>query len=101
MSLIETFKPHMAIDPTGTVQTAMFLTEMTPFWVTGPWSIPSIEAAGIEYGVVPLPKITEIDTWPEPFTGVKVMWIASAAKNKENAFAFVEWFTTDLDHILE
>jgi len=99
--LIETFKPYMAVDPTGTVQTGLFLEKMTPFFVTGPWSIPSIEAAGIEYGVVPLPKITEIDKWPEPFTGVKVMWIANAAKNKENAFAFVEWFTTDLDHILE
>lgn len=99
--LIDTFRPYMVADPTGTVQTGVFLEKMAPFFVTGPWSIPSIEAAGIDYGVVPLPRITEIDKMPEPFTGVKVMWMSSSAKDKEEAFNFMEWFTTDLDHILE
>lgn len=98
--LIETFKPYMAADPTGTVQIGVFLEKMSPFCITGPWAIPSIKDAGIDYGVVPLPKITELDRWPEPFTGVKVTWMTSAAKNKENAFAFIEWFATDPDHIL-
>jgi len=99
--LFENIKPYMAVDPSSDVQVGIFLEKKAPFLITGPWAIPSIEAAGIEYGVVPLPKIPELDRWPQPFTGVKVIWMSSTVFNKENAFTFMEWFSTDKDHIIE
>jgi len=98
---IETFKPYMPIDLTRTVQTSVFLENKAPFLVDGPWVIPAIKGAGIDFGVVPLPKITELDKWPEPYAGFKVLWLTSAAEEKEKAFTFMEWFCTDQDFILE
>ena len=96
---IETFKPYMPVDLTRTVQTSVFLANLAPFLVDGPWVIPAVRGAGIDFGVVPLPKITELDRWPEPYTGFKMLWLTSAAENKESAFEFIKWFCTDQDHI--
>jgi len=99
---IDTFKRFMPIDLTRTVQTAVFLENMAPFLIDGPWVIPSVVSAGIDYGVVPLPKINELDNkMPVPFTGFKMVWLASAAEKKENALTFIKWFCTDNGHILE
>ncbi len=99
--LSDNFKPYMGPDPAGDIQRGVFHAGMAPFLIDGPWGIPAVEKAGINYGVAILPKIPEIDAYPKPFTGIQVMWITNNVKNKEKAFKFMEWFTTDLPHITE
>lgn len=99
--LVDTFKPYMGPDPAGDLQRGVFHAGMAPFLIDGPWGIPAVEKAGLDFGVTLLPLISEIITMPKPFTGVQVIWVAQGVKDKEKAFKFMQWFTTDLAHITE
>ncbi|ALM75819.1 extracellular solute-binding protein [Thermococcus barophilus] len=89
--------PYMA--PTGdyNTQQAIFLEGRAPMMVNGPWSIGSVKKAGIDFGVVPLPPIIENGKkyYPRPYGGVKLIYFAKGIKNKDAAWFFVKWFTTN------
>jgi maltose-binding protein MalE len=41
------------------------------FLINGPWSWSAYRAAGIDIGLAPLPKITEVDAWPSPMVSFR------------------------------
>ena len=59
-----------------------------PFFITGPWSIPNIKKAGINYGISPLPSLTGGDAM-QPFLGIQLFYVSSKAKNATLAQEFV------------
>ena len=93
--------PYMAPTADYNTQQSIFTQGRAPFMVNGPWSIASVKKAGIDFGVAPLPPIEKDgkEYWPRPYTGVKLFYFAKGAKNKEAAWKFVKWFTTNPDVI--
>jgi len=65
------------------------LTEGTVgMWWTGPWAIASVEAAGINYGIVPMGR---------PFVGIKTLMLTKNAVDRGNeavALDIMEYFTS-------
>lgn len=95
--------PYMAPTADYNTQQSIFLEKRAPMMVNGPWSINDVKKAGIDFGVVPLPPITKDgkEYWPRPYGGVKNIYFAAGIKNKEAAWKFVKWFTTNPDVIKE
>lgn len=58
------------------------------FYISGPWAIPNIEAAGINYEVSSLPSLEGCDAM-KPFLGVQLFYVSSKAKNAALAQEFV------------
>ncbi|AFL95090.1 maltooligosaccharide transport system substrate-binding protein [Thermococcus cleftensis] len=89
--------PYMAPSPDYGTQQSIFLEGRAPMMVNGPWSISDVKKAGIDFGVVPLPPISKDgkEYWPRPYGGVKDIYFAAGIKNKDAAWKFVKWFTTD------
>lgn len=57
-------------------------------WWTGPWAIADLEAAGINYGIVPMGR---------PFVGIKTLMLTANAAdrgNAEAALAVMKYFTS-------
>ena len=50
-------------------------------WWTGPWAIADLEAAGINYGIIPMGK---------PFVGIKALMLSQNAVDRGNADAAIE-----------
>lgn len=69
----------------------VFTDGKAPFFVTGPWNIPKIQASGIEYGISPVPGF-EGEADPTPFVGVQLMYVASKGKNLAVAQEFATNF---------
>jgi len=98
--ILETFKPYMTEDATWDPQVALFPEAKAPLAINGPWALGDWTNAGIDYGLTLLPKISEIDKDPMPYTGVKSIYMTSSCENREAAFAFMVWATTNKDRIL-
>ena len=58
------------------------------FYIAGPWAIPNIEKAGINYGVSNLPSLEGCDAM-KPFLGVQLFYVSNKAKNATLAQEFV------------
>lgn len=99
--LVETFKPYMSSDPTWDPQVTLFNEKLAPFAINGPWMTGSWNDAGIDFGVMPLPEINELGKMPEPYTGVKSVYMTKNVRDKEAAFAFMVWATTSKERILQ
>jgi arabinogalactan oligomer/maltooligosaccharide transport system substrate-binding protein len=57
-------------------------------WWTGPWAIADLEAAGIDYGIIPMGK---------PFVGIKVLMMSKNAVDRGNedvALDIIKYFTS-------
>ncbi|GAG57277.1 unnamed protein product, partial [marine sediment metagenome] len=98
--ILEKFKPYMTEDASWDPQVVLFPEEKAPLAINGPWMLGGWTDAGIDYGLALLPKISEIDKDPIPYTGVKSIYMTSSCENKEAAFAFMVWATTNKDRIL-
>jgi arabinogalactan oligomer/maltooligosaccharide transport system substrate-binding protein len=61
--------------------------------INGPWAYPQYEEAGVNYGIAPLPKLSN-GKYPQTFIGVKGYYISAFSKNKEEALKFIQWLTT-------
>jgi arabinogalactan oligomer/maltooligosaccharide transport system substrate-binding protein len=59
-----------------------------PFFITGPWSIPNIKKAGINYAISNLPSLPGGDAM-QPFLGVQLFYVSAKAKNAALAQEFV------------
>ncbi|WP_309081262.1 maltose ABC transporter substrate-binding protein [Zhihengliuella sp.] len=72
---------------TGDIAKEKFAAGASPYFLTGPWNIPVIEEAGIDFAVDPLPK-----AGPEaaqPFIGVNGFFVSAHSKNQLAANEFV------------
>lgn len=61
--------------------------------INGPWSFAEYRDAGINYGIAPLPKLSN-GKYPKSFIGVKGYYISQFSENKENALKFIKWLTS-------
>jgi len=96
---LEKFQPYMSEDAGRDAQVALFTGNQTPFLVDGPWGIGYLKESSIRFGITTLPKIDEIDAWPKPYTGIKVIWMSSSVHDKQKAFTFMKWFATNATFI--
>lgn len=70
--------------------TGLFNEGLLAMFIGGPWTLPGIQAAGINYGVAKIPPI-EGNT-PRPFIGVQGFMVSAFSKNKLLANLFLKDF---------
>lgn len=99
--LVKTFKPYMSSDPSWDPQVVLFTEKKSPFAVNGPWMTGSWRDAKIDFGISPLPQVSEIGKVPTPYIGVKSIYMTEGARDKEAAFTFMVWATTSKQRILQ
>lgn len=72
----------------------VFTDKQAAFMVSGPWNLPSIQKAGINYDISPVPGFEGADE-AIPFVGVQALYVAAKGKNKALAEEFAtNFFTT-------
>jgi arabinogalactan oligomer / maltooligosaccharide transport system substrate-binding protein len=81
-------KKVLSTNVDDTNQDALFDTKAAPFMISGPWSVAKAKAAGINYGIAPLPSLTGGGPM-RPFLGVQMFYVSSKAKNAALAQEFV------------
>ncbi|MGZ0712905.1 sugar ABC transporter substrate-binding protein (plasmid) [Coraliomargarita sp. W4R53] len=64
-----------------------FLAGKSPYYLTGPWNIPAIAEAGINYAVDPLPSAGGEEA--RPFVGVNGFFLSSKSNNSLAATDFI------------
>ncbi|MFP4016432.1 MAG: extracellular solute-binding protein, partial [Halanaerobiales bacterium] len=74
---------------------SLFTSGQAAMMLSGPWIIPAVEDAGIDYGFAMLPTID--GETPKPFVGVSGMMISSFSENKMLAKAFLSEFVATED----
>lgn len=91
--------PYVAPTQDYNAQVSIFHDKKAPMMINGPWSIPDVKSAGINFGVAPLPPIVENgkEHYPHPYGGVKIFYVTSNVKNKEAVWTFLKWFSTSPD----
>jgi arabinogalactan oligomer/maltooligosaccharide transport system substrate-binding protein len=77
---------------TNTLVTTLFNRGQAAMIISGPWFLGEIEK-GIDFGVAPLPMITEIKAMPRPFLTVEAMFMSSQSSRKKEAFEVIKYFT--------
>ncbi|ASN40511.1 sugar ABC transporter substrate-binding protein [Paeniglutamicibacter terrestris] len=77
---------------TGDIAKEKFLAGESPYFLTGPWNVPDIEAKGIKFAIDPLP--TTGDQPAQPFIGVNGFFISAKSTNALAANEFVVNYLT-------
>lgn len=75
---------------------SLFATGKVPYTITGPWSLPTFDKAGVKYAVSSLPTVAGGGKMT-PFIGVQMFYVSSKAKNATVAQTFVSSFLTTKD----
>ncbi|AZR72215.1 hypothetical protein BBF96_01665 [Anoxybacter fermentans] len=60
--------------------------------INGPWAFAEYKKAGVNYGIAPLPKLSNGE-YPQTFIGVKGYYISAFSENKDAALKFILWLT--------
>lgn len=82
-----------ASDANGDFCNAQFTEGKSAMVITGPWSLPSYKAAGLNIGVVRLPAFPGTDH-ATSFSGVRLAFVSSWSKYPEEAKAFAKFLTS-------
>ena len=72
-----------------------FIDGKSPFYLTGPWNVPTIAEAGINYVVDPIPSAGGEE--PRPFVGVNGFFLSSKSTNALAATNFIVNFLSTED----
>ena len=66
------------------------------FLINGPWSWSAYREAGIDIGLAPLPKITEVDAWPAPMVSFRGYSVSKSCPDRRlpQVRALVEYLTS-------
>lgn len=72
-----------------------FIAGESPYYLTGPWNIPAIKEAGIEYAIDPLPSAGGQEA--KPFIGVNAFFLSSKSTNALAATNFIVNYLSDED----
>lgn len=79
---------------TGDIALDAFEKGQSPYYLTGPWNVPAIKAAGVKYAIDPVPSAG--GKQGKPFLGVNAFFISSKSTNKVAATKFlVDYLGTD------
>ncbi len=84
------------IIPEGTdygVSDGLFKEQKVAAIINGPWAFAEYKKAGVNYGIAPLPKLSN-GQYPTTFIGVKGYYISAFSENKDAALQFIKWLTT-------
>ena len=84
---IKEFKAYAPAETSHEICKTMITEGTAAAWWTGPWAIADLEAAGIQYGILPMGK---------PFVGVKALMITKNAVDRgtaETALDIIKYFT--------
>lgn len=73
---------------------SLFAEGRTPYMVAGPWAIPNVQGADIEYAVDPIPDFEDGGT-TIPFLGVQMFYVSAKAANPTLAQEFVNTYVTN------
>lgn len=75
---------------------ALFKEGRAAMLVNGDWSWGDYQAAGLDFGIAPLPKVSETGLWPSPLVGTKAYSLNANAegKKKELALALMRYLTS-------
>jgi arabinogalactan oligomer/maltooligosaccharide transport system substrate-binding protein len=80
-------------EPSVALITSLFNDGKAAMVFSGPWFLGEI-AKGVDYGLAPLPTISEAGNKPiRPWITVEGVYVASPSKNKDAAFAFAKYLT--------
>jgi arabinogalactan oligomer / maltooligosaccharide transport system substrate-binding protein len=83
----------MPAEPSTALITSLFNAGKAGMVFSGPWFLGEV-AKDIDYGLAPLPTISEIGGKPmRPWITVEGVYVAAPSKNKEEAFAFAKYLT--------
>ena len=100
---LENLKPYMPEDPNYGPQAAAFAEGNAAYAINGPWYLATLNDKGVDYGVSKLP--TPDGGEPNPYTGITMWYFADGmtadAGTAAATRAFVEWYATNEDHILQ
>ena len=94
--IIDNIRPYMSDEKDYMTQITLFISEKAPMLITGPWALPDVQAAGIDFGLVPIPGISGLGP-AKPFMGVKTWMLTNNSLNRNNSDAcidFVKWFVS-------
>ncbi|MCF8008679.1 MAG: maltose ABC transporter substrate-binding protein [Halanaerobiales bacterium] len=78
--------------------TSLFTNGQVGMMLTGPWALPALAEAGIDYGFTQLPHIEGQP--PKPFVGVQGFMISAFSKNKILAQAFLNEFIANKETMM-
>jgi arabinogalactan oligomer/maltooligosaccharide transport system substrate-binding protein len=83
----------MPAEPSTALITSLFNEGKAAMVLSGPWFLGEVDR-GIDYGLAPLPALTEAGGKPmRPWMTVEGVYVAAPSKQKEAAFDFVRWVT--------
>jgi len=71
-----------------------FLSGHAAMITTGPWNIPAIERAEIDFGIAPYPIVSATGERAKPVLGVKGFAVWKLSPVKDDAFEFVKYITS-------
>lgn len=94
-NLIKKFRTTGLI-PEGTdygVMDGLFKEGKVAAIINGPWSFAEYKKAKIDYGIAPLPKLSN-GKYPQTFIGVKGYYVSAFSKNKDAAIKFIQFLTS-------
>jgi arabinogalactan oligomer/maltooligosaccharide transport system substrate-binding protein len=86
------FSTIMPKEVDADVARSLFTEGKAAIWMTGPWATADVQKANINFGVAPIPTISETNQPAKPFVGVKTMMLAAGAKNEEGALALMKHY---------
>lgn len=75
------FKAYAPAETSHEICRTMLVEGQAAAWWTGPWAIADLEAAGIDYGILPMGR---------PFVGIKTFMVTTNAVDRGNAEAAVD-----------
>ena len=73
---------------------SLFLEQKAAMIITGPWSLPDIKAAEVNYGIAPLPKNSDTGRYAAPLVGVKGYVISKTSTHKVQAYELIKYLTS-------
>ncbi|HET9554541.1 MAG TPA: extracellular solute-binding protein [Anaeromyxobacteraceae bacterium] len=83
----------MPAEPSTALITSLFNEGKAAMVLSGPWFLGEVDK-GIDYGLAPLPALTEAGGKPmRPWMTVEGAFVAAPSRQKEAAFDFVRWLT--------
>lgn len=91
-TFFQKFSSIMPTEVDADVARSLFTEKKAAIWMTGPWATADVQNANINFGVAPIPTISETNQPAKPFVGVKTMMLAAGAKNQEGAIALMKHY---------
>ncbi|MGL6198123.1 MAG: extracellular solute-binding protein [Lachnospiraceae bacterium] len=83
------FIPYMSSDGEYNTVTTLFLEGKAHSIISGPWLVPEIKEANIDYGIAPMPIVNETGKALSPYSGVQGICVLKTAEDKKEAVTSV------------